>query len=225
MHGGNGYSLATRDPEEIRSYARWIVSHGVTSFLSTVFGATVDEALDFLRSGAQATGPVEDGANVLGMNLEGPFVSPERRGALPAGWVAPPDVRTFEALAQAAGGRLRLMTLAPELPRAMEVLREAVARGVTVSLGHSNAEYETASTALLAGALHVTHAFNAMPFHHREPGIIGAALNSSAVTIEVVADGVHMHTMTVEMLVKAFTPRRIVLVTDGVPLAGVDSGT
>jgi N-acetylglucosamine-6-phosphate deacetylase len=224
VHGGGGYSLATQDPDEIRSYARWVISRGVTSFLPTVFGATVDEGLEFVRAAAQTTGPVEGGASVLGVNLEGPFVSPARRGALPAGWVAPPDVRTFERLAEAAGGRLRLMTLAPELPRAMDTLREAVARGVTVSVGHSNAGYETASVAFLAGASHVTHAFNAMSFHHREPGIIGAALDSFPVTIETIADGVHLHRMTVEMLVKAFTPGRITLVTDGVPPAGVDHG-
>ena len=225
VHGGGGYSLATRDPDEIRSYARWVISRGVTSFLPTVFGATVEEGLEFVRAAAQATGPVDGGANILGVNLEGPFVSPERRGALPPGWVAPPDAGTFERLAEAAGGRLRLMTLAPELPGAMDVLREAVTQGVTVSVGHSNAGYETASMAFLAGASRVTHAFNAMPFHHREPGIIGAALDSSLVTIEIIADEVHLHRMTVEMLVKAFAPSRIALVTDAVPPAGLDDGT
>src|SRR3990170_4787507 len=111
VHGGGGYSLATRDPEEIRSYARWVVSRGVTSFLPTVFGATVDEGLEFVRAAAQATGPVDGGASILGVNLEGPFVSPERRGALPPAWIAPSDVQTFDRLAEAAGGRLRLMTL------------------------------------------------------------------------------------------------------------------
>jgi N-acetylglucosamine-6-phosphate deacetylase len=185
----------------------------------------VDVGLVFVRAATQTTGPVEGGASVLGVNLEGPFVNPERRGALPVGWVAPPDVRTFERLAEGAGGCLRLMTLAPELPRAMDVLREAVARGVTVSVGHSNAGYHTASTAFTAGAAHVTHAFNAMPFHHREPGIIGAALDSSPVAIEIIADGVHLHKMMVEMLVKTFTPGRITLITDGAPPAGVDYGT
>jgi len=225
VHGGGGYSLATRDPEEIRSYARWVVSRGVTSFLPTVFGATVDEGLEFVRAAAQATGPVDGGASILGVNLEGPFVSPERRGALPPAWIAPSDVQTFDRLAEAAGGRLRLMTLAPELPGAIDVLREAVTRGVTVSVGHSNAGYETAASAFLAGASGVTHAFNAMPFHHRDPGIIGAALDSSLVTIEIIAEGVHLHRMTVGMLVKAFAPGRIALVTDAVPPAGLDGGT
>jgi N-acetylglucosamine-6-phosphate deacetylase len=225
VHGGGGFSLATDDPEEIRSYARWVVSHGVTSFVATICAGTLQEGLDFVRTVATATGPVEGGASVLGINLEGPFVSPERRGALPAGWPAPADVREFERLARAADGRLRLMTLAPEVVDAGAVVSTAVARGVTVSLGHSDADYNTAFFAFGSGATHVTHAFNAMrPFHHRDPGVVGAALDSPGVTVEVIADGVHLHPATVNMLVKAFTPDGVALVTDGVPPAGVDRG-
>jgi len=225
VHGGGGFSLATHDPEEIRSYARWVVSRGVTSFLATICAGGIEEGQEFVRTAAEATGPVEGGANVLGVNLEGPFVSPERRGALPARWPIAPDPQTFERLAEAAGGQLRLITLAPEVGNANKLISTAVARAVTVSLGHSNADYETAFSAFTAGASHVTHAFNAMrPFHHRDPGIVAAAFDSPQVTAEVIADGVHIHPATVRMVVKTFSPDRIALITDGVPPTGVDHG-
>lgn len=226
VHGGGGFSLATDDADEIRSYARWVVSHGVTSFLATVFAPAIEQGLEYVSTAAQAAGPVEGGANVLGVNLEGPFLNPERRGALPPGWPAPPDAQAFERLAKAAGGRLRLMTFAPEVVNAEALVSAAVARGVTVSVGHSDADYDIASAAFMAGASHVTHAFNAMrPFHHRDPGVVGAALDSPNVTAEVIADGVHVHPATVTVLVKAFTPDRLTLITDGVPAAGVSGGT
>lgn len=225
VHGGSGHSLATRDAEEIRSYARWVVSRGVTSFLPTVFGASVDEGLEYARIASEAAGPVDGGAHVLGVNLEGPFVNPDWRGALPAGWVTPPDVSVFERLAEAAQGQLRLMTVAAELTGAGKLITKAVGRDVTLALGHSMAGYQTAALAFSAGASHVTHVFNAMSFHHRDPGIIGAAFDSAGTTIEVIADGVHLHPVTIAMLVKAVGPDRIVLVTDGVPPAGVDGGT
>lgn len=224
VHGGGGYSLATRDPEEIRSYARWAVAHGVTSFLPTIFADGIEAGLACVRTAARATGRVEDGANVLGVNLEGPFLSPERRGALPEGWITPPDIALFEKLHVAADGHLKLMTVAPELPGAEELIARAVANSVTVSLGHSGARYETALLAFQQGASHVTHALNAMPFHHRDPGIIGAAHDSPHVTIEAIADGVHLHLATVSMLLKLFGPDRVALISDGIPSAGLEGG-
>jgi N-acetylglucosamine-6-phosphate deacetylase len=224
VHGGGGHSLITSDPAEIQSYARWAVSQGVTSFLATVCTPDVDGALACLRAVA-AAGETTDGARLLGANLEGPFVSPQRRGALPPSWPTAPYSETFQRLHEASNGRLRLITIAPELPGALDVIREAVATGVRVSVGHTDAAYEIAREAFAAGATHVTHAFNAMrPFHHREPGPLGAALEAGGVTVEVIADGVHLHPATVRMLVCAFGPERVALVTDGVTPAGLDSG-
>lgn len=226
VHGGGDYSLATHDPDEIRSYARWVVSRGVTSFVATIFAPGINEGLEFVRSAAEASGQVEGGATVLGVNLEGPFVSPERRGALPAGWMAPPDVGAFKRLVDAADGHLRLMTLAPELPGGDEVLREASGNGIVVAVGHSNADYETASITFLAGASHVTHLFNAMrPFHHRDPGIVGAAYDQADVTVELIADGVHVDPTVVAMTVRVFGPNRVALVTDAATPAGMAHGT
>ncbi len=225
VHGGGGFSLATRNPEEIRSYARWVVARGVTSFLATVCAADQEEALEFLRAGAVATGSVPEGANVLGLNLEGPFVNAARRGALPRSWPLPPDMRALDGLVQAAGGHLRLLTLAPELPRAEAVLRAALARGVAVAVGHTDADYDAALAAFTSGASHLTHAFNAMrPFHHRDPGPVGAALAFGEATVEVIADGVHLHPAAAGLLLRALGAQRTALVTDGVPPAGLAAG-
>ncbi|MCH7483768.1 MAG: N-acetylglucosamine-6-phosphate deacetylase [Chloroflexi bacterium] len=225
VHGGGGHPLITTDPGEIEAYARWAVSQGVTSFLATVCAPTPEAALDCLAACANAR-EATDGAALLGVNLEGPFVSPERRGALPPSWPATPDIDTFRRLLDASGGKLRLMTVAPELPGSAEVISEALSAGVRISVGHTDATYEVARDAFAAGASHVTHAFNAMrPFHHREPGALGAALEAEGVTVEVIADGVHLHPATVRTLVGAFGPRRIALITDGVTPAGLDDGT
>jgi len=226
VHGGGGFSLATRDMEEIWNYARWVVSHGVTSFLPTVCASSVDEGLEYIRAAAQASGPVDGGANVLGVNLEGPFVNPNRRGALPAGWITPPDIPTFERLAKAADRKLRVMTLAPELPGAMELLRAAIAGGVAVAVGHTDADFDGAAEAFAAGASHITHAFNGMrPFHHRDPGPVFAGLVRAGVSIELIADGVHLHPATVQALISAAGFDRITLVSDGVPPAGLHAGS
>ena len=225
VHGGGGFALATTDPEEIRSYARWVVAKGVTSFLATVCAANQEEALGFLRAGARAADQDSDGASLLGLNLEGPFVSPFRRGALLESWPLPPDMRAFDGLVEAAGGHLRVMTLAPELPRAESVLRVAVSREVAVAVGHTDARYEEATRAFGAGASLLTHAFNAMrPFHHRDPGPVGAAVDSPGTVVELIADGVHLHAATVGLLVRSLGPQRVALVTDGVTPAGMASG-
>lgn len=225
VHGGGGFSLATRDAEEARSYARWVVVHGVTSFVASIVGETPEDGEAALRAIAEV-GPAEGGAELLGAHLEGPFVSPERRGALPEGWLRPPDAALLGRLLEAAGGRLRLITLAPELPGAAAVLERAVRAGCVVAVGHSDATYEEARDAFARGARHLTHAFNAMrPFHHREPGPLGAALDTEGVTVELIADGVHVHRAAARMVVRTKGVDGVALVTDGVPPAGLSEGT
>lgn len=225
VHGGGGFSLATRDGEEARSYARWVVVHGVTSFVASIVGETPEDGEAALRAIAEA-GPAKGGAELLGAHLEGPFVSPERRGALPEGWLRPPDAALLGRLLEAAGGRLRLLTLAPELPGAAALLEQAVRADCVVAVGHSDATYEEARDAFARGARHLTHAFNAMrPFHHREPGPLGAALDIEGVTVELIADGVHVHRAAARMVVRTKGVDGVALVTDGVPPAGLSEGT
>jgi len=223
VHGGGGFSLATDREDEIRSFARWAPSHGVTGFLAGVVARSPEEAAPAIAT-VQSARPTE-GAELLGVNLEGPFVNPARRGALPETWASAPQAGLFQVLLEAGGESLRLMTVAPEVSGALDIIRRGVDAGVRMSVGHTDAGYEEALAGFRAGATHVTHLFNAMrPFHQRDPGAGGAALDSPAVTVEVIADGVHLHPATVRMIFKMFGPGRVALITDGVPPAGLGGG-
>ncbi len=222
VHGGGGFSLATSNSDEIRSYSNWAPEHGVTSFLAGIVARTPAGAVPLIEAALDAETP---GAEMLGLNLEGPFVNPARRGALPETWPAGPAEALLGELLAAAGGRLRLITVAPEMPGALDIIRKAVHAGVRVSIGHTDAGYEDALRGIEAGASHVTHIFNAMrPFDHRNPGVAGAALDSPAVTVEVIADGVHLHPATVRMWLRTFGADRVALVTDAVTPAGLAEG-
>ena len=224
VHGGGGFSLMTADVEEVRSHARWVVSHGVTSLVATIVGADTSQGLEFVGVAASATGAVEGGATVLGVYLEGPFVSERYRGALPKTWLKSVEPDLVDVFADTAVGHLRLMTLAPELDND-KLIRRAVARGVRVAVGHSGADSDTTTLAFNAGASHVTHLFNAMrPFHHRDPGILGAAFDNPEVTVEIIADNVHLDPTTVDMAIRLFGPGRIALVSDASLPAGVGQG-
>jgi N-acetylglucosamine-6-phosphate deacetylase len=225
VHGGGGFSLITEDPDEIRSYARWVVSRGVTGFLVTLVGASLPQMKRWLAAVVAADDGAEGGARLLGVHLEGPFVNPSRRGALPAEGLRPPDVAEFLALAEAAQGRLKIITLAPELFGAADVVAAARQRGVAVSMGHTDATYEQALEAIEWGVHQATHCFNGMrPFHHRDPGCLGAILSSPKLSAELIADGVHVHAGAMASLLAAKGPQGTILVTDGIAAAGMGDG-
>lgn len=196
---------------DVPGLSRSLARRGVTSFLATTVAAPVDALLPLLS-------PVEvEGARCLGVHLEGPWLSPAHAGAQPAEALSLPSVADLERLL--AAGPPRMLTLAPELPDAGAVIARAVEAGVVVALGHSAATYDEAVAAVSAGASHVTHCFNAMrPLHHREPGLVGAAADLSAVTVEVIADGVHVHPAVVRMLWRTCGAGRVCLVSDAVDL-------
>lgn len=225
VHGGGGFSLITEDPDEIRSYSRWVVRQGVAGFLVTLVGAPLSLMKRWLAAAVAAVEGVEGGARLLGVHLEGPFVNPARRGALPSQGLRLPDLAEFLALAEAAAGRLKVITLAPELPGAADVVAAARQRGVVVSMGHTDATYEQALEAIAWGVRHATHCFNGMrPFHHRDPGCLGAILSSPALRAELIADGVHVHPGAMALLLAAKGPQGTILVTDGIAAAGLGDG-
>ena len=210
VHAVDGCGAVGPAPD-VPGLSRALAAHGVTSFLATTVTAPVDELLALL--GATASG----GARLAGLHLEGPWLSPDHVGAQPPEHLALPSLPDLERLV--AAGPPVLLTMAPELPGGMDVLRRATEAGVVVSVGHSGVTYDEAVEAFDAGARHVTHCFNAMrPLHHREPGLVGAALDRSDVTVEVIADGVHLHPATVRLVWRAAGPERVCVVSDAVEL-------
>ncbi len=169
------------------------------------------------RPGTSSDRRPDGGAEVLGINLEGPFINPKRRGALPETWVRTPSPDELAALSNASDGSIKLMTLAPEVSGAEKLMQRALEDWIVVAVGHSDATYEEARRAFDLGASHLTHAFNGMrPFHHRDPGPVVAAFEAPHVTLEVIADGIHLHPATVRAMVRAAGPGRIALISDGV---------
>lgn len=214
INGGFGYDF-TQAPESIPAVAARLPQFGVTAFLPTIISApleTYKRALSVIRVPAS-------GAQPLGLHFEGPFLNPERAGAHDRQYLLAPDARIVQEWAPLE--RVRIVTLAPELPGALELIGKLQKAGVTVALGHTQAAYAEAKAAFDAGARFITHLFNAMrPLHHREPGLIGAALEDPRVRLSLIVDGVHLHPAAVRMVWNLKLPKLIALVTDAIATAG-----
>jgi N-acetylglucosamine-6-phosphate deacetylase len=224
VHGGGGHDMS-RSVDSLVAAARFHQRHGTTSTLASLAAAPVERLLEQLDSvAAVAAGGVGgSGVQVLGAHLEGPFLSTARCGAIDERWLRPPDVALLDELLAAGRGWLRTITVAPELPEALELIDRAVAAGVVVAVGHTDATYDEARAAFERGATAVTHLGNAMrPMHHREPGPILAARDGRA-ACEVINDGIHVHPAVLRM-VHGWGADRPLLVTDAVAAAGVPDG-
>ena len=225
-HGGGGFNLHTTNAEEIRSYARWVPTTGVTSFLVAVVGTPCTLPEQQLRVATEAIKYRGEGAEALGIHMEGPYISSSHRGAHPVAWLRTPDAAETERVLALTDGRLRLVTLAPELPGATEMIRRLIDANVTVSMGHTDATYEQAQEAIQLGITHVTHCFNAMrPLLHRAPGPLAAVVQSGCVCGELIADGVHVHPAAMNVLVKSLGPERTIVITDALAGAGMPNAT
>jgi N-acetylglucosamine-6-phosphate deacetylase len=167
----------------------------------------------------------EPGARILGIHLEGPYLSPWRAGAQTGRWMRAPSIEELDALQDLAGGRIRLVTVAPELHGALPLIAAARERGIAVAVGHSNATTEEVLLAVEAGATHVTHLFNAMcGLHHREPGIIGVALTEDAMSVELICDGHHVAPRAADLAFRCKPADKVVLVSDAVGALGMPDG-
>jgi N-acetylglucosamine-6-phosphate deacetylase len=232
IHGGAGHDVMEADPAGLATVEQLLAKHGVTGYFPTTVTAPLDQtwsALDRLanaiESAAQNPNSRDNRAQPVGIHLEGPFLSHARRGVHPPQNLLLPTVEAFDRFWEAARGHIRLMTIAPELEGAREVIAEATQRGVCVSLGHTNADLETARAAVAAGARHATHVFNAMrPLDHREPGVIGEVLTDSRLTADVIVDGIHLDPVVVELFLKAKGPDAAVLITDAISATGMPDG-
>jgi N-acetylglucosamine-6-phosphate deacetylase len=227
IHGAAGHDVMEATPEALAAMGSFLASRGTGSFLATTvtapLGATLRAAEGLAKLIMQP--PTEGHAQPIGIHLEGPFLSHEKRGVQPEEHLLAPDIGTFDRLFDAAEGHVRLMTLAPELPGAVELAAHATKRGVRVSVGHSNATAGETRAAIAAGAVSATHTFNAMrPLDHREPGILGTVLTTDALYAELICDGIHTAPETVRLWWSAKGPERAILVTDAMSAAGMPDG-
>jgi len=225
-HGAAGAELGSGEEEAIAAVARFYAAHGVTGFLAGLSGDRAGLLAAISAVLRHTKGPRSgEGASILGIHLEGPFINPAHGGAFAPSSIAAPDLEAFRAYLEAAEGLVRLVTLAPEMPGADAIIREAVSRNVAVSAGHSAATFAQMDAAVALGVRHVTHTYNAMrPLHHREPGILGAALTEDGLTAEAIADGIHVHPAALRLLVRAKGAGRVCLVTDSVGATGLPDG-
>lgn len=225
VHGGAGLDFMQADHRGIEDIARFHASHGTTSLLATTNGGGEEDLARVLGRLAASIRQGTEGAEVVGIHLEGPFLNAKRKGAFREEELRHPTRRELERYLDAAGGHLRAVTLAPELPGGFEAISLLSGRGVTVSIGHSDATYEEAAKAARLGASQTTHHFNGMsPLHHREPGVAGAGLALASLTLEFIPDGIHLHPEIVKLLYDVKGALNVCAITDAVYCAGLPDG-
>ncbi|GAC1428419.1 MAG: N-acetylglucosamine-6-phosphate deacetylase [Terriglobales bacterium] len=228
IHGGAGHDVMEAGPSSLPAVEHLIAAHGVTSYFPTTVTAPTEQtlsALERLAVAIESPANAKSRARPLGIHLEGPFISHARKGVHPRENLLAPSLKMFDRLWQAARGKIRILTIAPELDGAAEVIAEAVRRGVCVSVGHSDANFDSARAAVDAGARHATHLFNAMrPLDHRDPGLLGEILTDSRQSADFIADGIHLDPAIVRLILKAKGPDQAVLITDATAATGMPDG-
>jgi N-acetylglucosamine-6-phosphate deacetylase len=232
MHGGAGLDVMRASPSDLPRLGEFLTTHGVTAYYPTTVAAPLDAtctALERLADAIEAETATTHGnpvrARPLAIHLEGPFLSHKRRGVHPPENLVAPTIAVFDRLWQAARGHVCVLTIAPEIPGAMEVIAEAARRNVCVSIGHSDAEMPVAQAAVVAGARHATHTFNAMrPLDHREPGIVGEVLSDDRLSADIIVDGIHVAPVVVQLFLQAKGIERAVLITDAISATGMPDG-
>ena len=229
-HGAAGHDVMDPDPAALPTIAHFLATVGVTHFLPTTVTAPLDAtlaALDRLATAIESASraQAEPAAQPLGIHLEGPFVSHGKRGVHPSAHILPPSIPVFDQLWQAARGHIRVMTIAPEEPGALDLIAHATALGVRISLGHSTATAAITREAIARGAVSATHTFNAMrSLDHREPGILGVVLDDPDLYAELICDGVHVAPEPVRLWFRAKSPDHAILVTDSMAATGMPDG-
>ena len=227
MHGACGHDVMGGTGEDLDAIGTFLSRHGIGSYFATTVTAPEEKILHALDGLAtQIERQNHPGARPVGIHLEGPFLSCEKRGVHPKEYIQPPSVEQFERYWQAARGHIALMTIAPEVPGALATIRHATAKGVRISIGHSNARTAEAQAGIAAGAVSATHAFNAMrPLDHRDPGILGVVLDCDDLYTEIICDKIHVAPEMIRLFWKAKGPARSILVTDAMSATGMPDGT
>ena len=222
-HGGDNVDVNAATAEDFAQISRFFARNGTTGWLCSILTDTEEQTMWSIGQAREAMAAPIAGARLLGIHLEGPFLSPEYKGAMPEHLLRKGDAALFRRYQQAAGGTVRYLTVAPEVEGVVDMIRE-ISGEVAVAIGHSGADYETAIRAIDAGARACTHTFNAMGlFHQHRPSIMGAVLERP-VYCEAICDGRHLHPGTVRMLLACKGWDRVAAVTDSIQAAGLPDG-
>ncbi|WP_129668841.1 N-acetylglucosamine-6-phosphate deacetylase [Phytoactinopolyspora endophytica] len=220
-HGGGGATVVGGEPDKARAFAATHRRHGTTTLMASLVTGFPDE----LEHDVRALSELVDDGLLAGVHLEGPWISAERKGAHSAHKLAAPEPGTVDRLLKAGRGRIRMVTLAPELDHGLDAVRRIVDAGAIAAIGHTDGAYDVICDAVDAGATVATHLFNAMaPIHHRNPGPIVALMEDERVTVELILDGVHLHPAVAAHACRSTGPARVVLVTDAMAATDVGDG-
>jgi N-acetylglucosamine-6-phosphate deacetylase len=219
IHGAMGQDVCDATPEAIEAISRYCARNGVTSFCPTTMTLPENKLIKIMDNLSRAAFP---GAKRAGIHMEGPFISAARKGAQPEEAIRKPDIEMFRRLQKAAGNGICLVDIAPEEDEGFR-FTTAVSEGCHVSFAHTSTDYRTATAGFACGADHVAHLFNAMSFHHHDPGLVGAALDGGAY-VELICDGHHVHPSLVKAIFGLFPPQRICLISDSLRCAGMPDG-
>ena len=224
IQGAGGADILDATPEALKAISRTCARFGTTSFLATTVFKP-DRKNQHLTIAAQYVNRDLGGANLLGIHLEGPFISLEKKGMILPQCICPPSLKVLDKIMDIANGRLKMMTIAPELPGNLQIIQRLVNSKVIASFGHSNATYEQTLDGFNAGISHVTHLFNAMPsVHHRSPGPLIAIFQTKHITAQLICDGVHIHPAVLKFAFETLGPNRIIPITDGMQALGLGDG-
>ena len=224
IQGAGGGDILDATIDALQAISQTCARFGVTGFLATtVFKPDCENR--HLSLAAEYVGRDLGGANLLGIHLEGPFISPKKKGMILPECICPASSKVLEHIQDITKGRLKIMTIAPELPGALPIIQTLADSGIIASFGHSNADYEQTLVGFDAGISHVTHLFNAMPsIHHRSPGPLIAIFQTKHITAQLIADGVHIHPSVLSFVFETLGPNRVIPITDGMQAIGLGDG-
>lgn len=226
IHGAGGSDAMDGNTKDLAIIAETVAKEGTTSFLATTMTQSKENILKAMRAVKEyreAAG--EQGARIVGVHLEGPFIAAAHKGAQPLEYVAAPDAKTFDEYNAACGNAIKIITLAPETDGALDFIRHIVAQGTVVSIGHTGAKYAEVKAAMEAGATNVTHTYNAQsPLHHREIGVVGSALLLEDLYCELICDTIHVSVPAMQLLVKNKRADKLALITDAMRAKGLADG-
>lgn len=233
IHGAGGHDVMEGEAAALDKITATVARFGTTSMVATTVTAPIEATCkslegisQYIRAHESAAENTRFGADILGIHLEGPFINPARRGVHPVDSILDPSVEIFEKFRTAAGNLIKIITVAPEMPGALKLIAAAIADGIVVGMGHTDADYAQARAAVAAGARHAVHVYNAMrPFGHRDPGVISAILTDADVTAEIIADGVHVAGPAIQVLLGTKGFDTVLLVSDGTAATGMRDGT